>query len=303
MPRFIDVSQELSSPGLLSRQRCVVCAAPVRLAVTSWTARCPLCGTWTSTLQPEIGRAAEFAIDDATRIAGLQEVRQQNFASVLDRINALVRLEGTKLLDVGCAYGWFLHAARQRGADAVGIEPDEKIAALARAQGENVVEGMFPEAADGLQPLDVIAYNDVLEHIPDARGALAASFEMLRPGGVLSVNIPTADGLGYRVATALARMGVRGPFRRFWQANLPSPHIYYFPRRALADLMTDVGFEVVEVTSLSAITRAGLWQRVHTIKNPSPASVINFLLLRSAVPILNRPGASDIVHVVARRPV
>ncbi len=162
--------------------------------------------------------------------------------------------------------------------------------------------GYFPDVVPESGAFDVVTFNDMLEHIPDVRGTLEACARVLRPGGVLSINIPTsADGLGYRVAAGLARLGMRGPFERFWQHGLPSPHCHYFTRTSLARLIADSGFRVEEVDALTAIRRPGLWERVHTFRRTSPASVASFAALWAAAPVLNRSRNSDIALALGRR--
>jgi 2-polyprenyl-3-methyl-5-hydroxy-6-metoxy-1,4-benzoquinol methylase len=278
----------------------------VRTAIADWAARCPGCGTWASSLEPEINSRNEHVatgteIDTEARIAGLQRLRRENFRDVLDRIGALLPLDGARLLDVGAAHGWFLEEAAARGVRATGVEPEEDVAAGPLSRGLDVRPGFFPDAIDKGETFDVISFNDVLEHIPDARATLAACAEFLRPGGVLSINIPNADGLGYRVASSAARVGVRGPFERFWQHGLPSPHVHYFTRAGLRRLVEDTGFAVEEVGALSAISRDGLWERVHTFRRATPASVASFAALWTAAPVLNRPRNSDIVLMLALR--
>ena len=96
-------------------------------------------------------------------------------------------------------------------------------------------------------------------------------------------------------------MRVRGPFERFWQHGLPSPHCHYFTKAGLARILADTGFAVEQIEALSAISRAGLWDRVHTFRRPSPASGAAFAALWVASPVLNRRRNSDIVLALARR--
>lgn len=291
----------------LGGRPCVVCGTPVRVAVTEWAGRCPACGTWASSLEPEINVRNEHVttgteIDTEARVAGLERLRRENFRDILDRVDAVLPLSGARLLDVGSAHGWFLEEAAARGALATGVEPEEDVAAGPLARGLDVRCGYFPDVVAESESFDVITFNDVLEHIPDVRATLEACARVLRPGGILSVNIPNAEGLGYRVAGTAARVGVRGPFERFWQHGLPSPHCHYFTRPGLARLVEDSGFAVEEIDALAAISRQGLWDRVHTFRRPSPASVASFAALWTAAPVLNRPGNSDIVLMLARRP-
>lgn len=121
-------------------------------------------------------------IDHDARIAGFKELRAENNARVLDEIGALIPLEGKRLLDVGSAHGWFLAEAVRRGMIAEGIEPDEAMVEQSTALGVTVRHGYFPAAMSENERVDVISFNDVLEHIPDVDATLAACAKSLRPG-------------------------------------------------------------------------------------------------------------------------
>jgi SAM-dependent methyltransferase len=275
---------------------------PLRVMVMPWSARCPACGSWQSSLRPKIESSElQESIDSGARIAGFKELRLANNARILDEIATLMPLAGNRLLDVGSAHGWFVLEAARRGMRAEGIEPEDAMVRHARAQGAEVRHGYFPAAVDANEVVDVITFNDVLEHIPDVESTIAACAGSLRPGGVLSINIPSARGLAYRVAVGLARLGVPGPFRRLWQFGLPSPHVHYFTPGALAQLLERGGFAVSRTMPLPSIQRKGLWARVHTVSRPSLASLLSFVGLWLAAPVLSRPGRSDIVLVLARR--
>jgi len=264
----------------------------MRIRIREWSARCERCRSWASNL-PVGGSEVHTNV----RTTGLETLRRENFRVILEQIASLRPLDDASLLDVGSGHGWFVQEAARQGVRAVGIEPDASVAS------ESAVEvrvGLFPDAVADQEMFDVIAFNDVLEHLGDVRGALVACREHLLPAGMLSVNIPTADGLAFRIACGLARLRIHGPYDRLWQHGLPSPHLHYFKTRALVDLLTEEGFDVVSVREVRAITRDGLWERVHTVGRTGPMAIVSFAFLYLAAGLLNRRGASDVVHILAR---
>jgi len=168
--------------------------------------------------------------------------------------------------------------------------------------GSSVRSGFFPDILGERDLFDAICFNDVLEHLPDVRLALAACYQHLKPGGLLSINIPNSRGLVYRVGVVARRLGLSALFDRLWQLNLPSPHLWYFDEAALSALCTAAGLEPVFAGRLPSITRKGLWQRAHEDRRPSATTVLGVLLAWVAAPVLNNRLASDIMHVIARRP-
>ncbi len=289
-------------PGATGERSCLVCGARIRARVEEWSAQCPVCGTWRSTLVPEINSAElHDPIDRSDRIAGFKLLRDENNSQILDDLASQMSLEDKRLFDVGSAHGWFIEAARSRGMRAEGIEPESEMVDHARSRGLAVRSGYFPAALGEGEQADVITFNDVLEHIPDVDAALAACADHLPPGGLLSVNIPSASGLAYRIATALARMGFRGPYLRLWQYGLPSPHVHYFTPDGLQRVVERHGFVVVRRRPLSSIRRQGLWARVHTVSKPTLGSVITFLALWVGAPIFERPRNADVFLLLARR--
>ncbi len=286
----------------LTGQPCVVCGTPIRVRVASWSAECSVCGTWRSSLRPGINSAElHDPIDRSGRVAGFKTLRDENYAEILDELAGEIPLAGRRLFDVGSAHGWFVEAAARRGLLAEGIEPEQEMVDHARAQGLAIRAGYFPSALGEDEQADIISFNDVLEHIPDVDAALEACAHSLRAGGLLSVNIPSAEGLAYRVSAALARVGIRGPFLRLWQFGLPSPHVHYFTPAALARLIERHGFVVLRRRPLSSIRREGLWARLHTVARPTPASLAAFVALWLATPVLRRPRNADVVLLLARR--
>lgn len=97
---------------------------------------------------------------------------------------------GARLLDVGCGTGELVRAARTAGHDAVGVEPDPEMAALASsALGADVVVGGLPDlplADDGFEAV-VAAF--VLNHVDDPRAGARELGRVAAPGATVRATI------------------------------------------------------------------------------------------------------------------
>lgn len=269
--------------------------------LAAWCFRCPSCRTWGSTLPVGINAVEADVIDEDLREAGLTALRHKNNVRIVERVRALGVEPGMRVLDVGCAHGWFVLAAQESGLRAEGIEPDRAVANRAITRGVRVRKGLFPDALEPAESFDLIAFNDVLEHLQDVRGAIAACYKHLRPGGFLSINIPNSRGLVFRTAVAARERGLaRSLFDRLWQVGLPSPHLWYFDRSGLAHLCECEGFELVYSGSLASVTQSGLWQRAHFDRRPSALTLAGVAAGLVARPVLNSNHGSDIMHLVFR---
>lgn len=98
---------------------------------------------------------------------------------------------GSKVLDYGCGFGYFLKAIQPTGFQGVGVEFDQEAAqAAARNAG---CEALSLERFNQ-QPVkpsfDVIHLGDVLEHLPVPAATLTQLLTHLKPGGLLFVEGP-----------------------------------------------------------------------------------------------------------------
>lgn len=165
--------------------------------------------------------------------ADMRKALQPHFAR---RLKAIARLGGTsgRLLDFGCAAGYFLETARAGGWEIAGVELARDMAArAAQMLGISIPEHL--EALEG-KPFDVITLWEVIEHVPDPVALLAALRARLRPGGLLMLSTPNN---GHWQA-------LREPER--WEAYRPPSHLIYFDRRTLADALRRAGFEQITIT-------------------------------------------------------
>ncbi|WP_345816887.1 class I SAM-dependent methyltransferase (plasmid) [Paraburkholderia sp. PREW-6R] len=251
-----------ASDAFANKADCLVCGGGMRQGVQHWHYVCARCGYEAGDLQPAINdSSAHNAIDEADREAGLRAIRTENFREVVGLIAANLPVAAKKLLDVGCAHGWFLEQAAGRF-DVLGIEPDEAVRAKTAAKGLPVRGGYFPQALLPGETFDAIVFNDVIEHIPDIDSALAACRERLNPGGVLVLNLPNSKGLFYRVSKFFAAMGWTSPFERMWQKGFPSPHVHFFGTRNLAELVDKHQMRLVREVQLPSIRAKGMLERM-----------------------------------------
>jgi hypothetical protein len=175
---------------------------------------------------------------------------------------------GTRLLDVGCSFGFFLSEARREGFEVRGLEPDPQAHHHASMLlGHGVVQRGVLET--GVVPAgwaEVVSTLDVLEHVPTEQheGFAAAVREALNPAGVWVIKVPTTEGLYYKLADALVRGSLPGGealLRRMWQTRYEYPHLVYFSQRSLSRWLKRFGFGVLgsrylpEVPSRTVVDR------------------------------------------------
>ena len=109
----------------------------------------------------------------------------------LDWIDGACRLNGQRVLDVGCGGGILADAMARRGADVLGIDLAEKSLKVAQL---HALETQTPhvayrcvsaEALSEEMPgaFDVVTCMEMLEHVPDPASVVAACARLVRPGG------------------------------------------------------------------------------------------------------------------------
>ncbi len=146
-------------------------------------------------------------------------------------------------LEVGCAAGWLMKHAQERGWKARGVELSSSAVAHARSLGLDVFEGDLPGAALPADTFDLVYMGDVLEHVPDCRLVMAEVARVLKPGGHFYLRGPTTtNSLARRAA-----LGVYGLLGRTITLREPPYHLWEFTPGSHRDLATRVGLRTVEI--------------------------------------------------------
>jgi SAM-dependent methyltransferase len=213
-----------------------------------------------------------------------------------DRLNRLERRlarREPRLLDVGCAAGFFVAEAEARGWKARGLDVSAAMVEWGRTRlGANVSLGSFDDVDASGPAFDAVTMWDYIEHSLDPVGDLERAHRLLEPGGVLALSTGDAESPVARLS------GGR------WHLLTPRHHNFFFGRKTLGLLLERLGFDVE--TASHPGTRYSLSHvalKLDTLLPTRVARGASLRLGRSAVGGVGIPlNLFDIVTVVARKP-
>jgi 2-polyprenyl-3-methyl-5-hydroxy-6-metoxy-1,4-benzoquinol methylase len=174
------------------------------------------------------------------REAGEREKTEQEEEKQEEEQEQAGRGAGGRLLEIGCAYGFFLEEARASFAYRAGTDYSPAALALARARAERVYLG-GAESVVETEPFDCVACIHVIEHVYEPRRLVADLAARLRPGGWLVLATPNMGSLW------------RPLMRRRWPFFKAPEHVTYFDRRSLARLLRGCGFTSVQTVPYASV--------------------------------------------------
>lgn len=165
---------------------------------------------------------------------GLDPNHNVRYLQLADAIDAL---PGQSYLNVGCGRGMVEMLLQRRREVAVGLDPDPESLADAKRLNAHQLWLRFEQGSLFTQEgqWDLVVMSEVLEHLEDEAGALAAIRRLLAPGGTFVMTVPNLDDFG----TVLTRL-VKG------KAPFKAPdHLREYTRRSARQALERAGFQVV----------------------------------------------------------
>ena len=99
-----------------------------------------------------------------------------------------------RILDVGCGDGLFFDRLAELG-EVEGLEPDASLLTPGSPHRGRITVAPFDERFQPGRRYALVLMLDVLEHLPDAEGALRHARSLLEPGGRLVVTVPAFQWL------------------------------------------------------------------------------------------------------------
>ena len=250
-------------------------------------------------------RAAENVLSGHSR-----SFRDPNFCEVLD-LAASHRPEG-RLLDVGAHLGFLLQRAAERRWETIGVEPSPALSTIARDRlGLDVRTAFLEDAGFDDGTFDVVLMVDVFEHVKNPRSILRETARILRPGGVLVLQIPNTHCTLWK-SRILHRMMNR-PDAIVFDAE---EHVCHYTEVTLRRMLESEGLEFLSIQPGRPVQWAGKAQIIDGIHMQHTMPWYRGFAVRSAramlywvarfLRILDRtrvPPTATNALAVARRPV
>jgi 2-polyprenyl-3-methyl-5-hydroxy-6-metoxy-1,4-benzoquinol methylase len=171
-------------------------------------------------------------------IADERNIRR-TFNRRLDMLHKFIQPGGgRKLLDVGCAAGFFVDEAARRGWQVEGLDVSGFAVEYVRENFGHTAYNTSLLEADHLQDgsYSMVTMWDVIEHVPDPAANLERAAALLESGGVYALITPDVGSLVARLTG-----------KRWIGYKLSEEHVYYFSVRTLSRMLNEAGFDVVDV--------------------------------------------------------
>jgi SAM-dependent methyltransferase len=157
------------------------------------------------------------------------------------------RKKGGRILDVGCATGYFLSRFFERlGWEALGVELSHYAASIAAKRGIPTHVGDLQSANLPAGSFDVVTVLDSFYYFREPRRELDEIRRLLRPDALLFLELPLASARIWRTTGRLGRLfsGARQPLLR------TSDHLFYYDPKSIALVLRKGAFELKSIAPL-----------------------------------------------------
>jgi SAM-dependent methyltransferase len=236
--------------------------------------------------------------DDLLRIKGsweepiiethLSEViaKQANAKEYVELILDILGAPG-RLLDIGSFCGVFLSIAQESEFDCYGIEPLVMPSIYARGRYDlNIITDTLHKDTFPPEFFDAVTAFQVFEHLIDPAKEIRKIREILKPGGLLVIEVP-------RIDTFLVRL-MKGKHRHFVE-----DHVSFFTASSLGKLLRDEGFQVLKVffpARTMSLRHLGRW-----IEKYIGSDFMTKFMPKRLLDLQIRLSLRDIICVISRR--
>lgn len=239
----------------------------------------------------DYGENSSYRMPESIGTGGTPEDRDR-LKGFVKLFAEVVRDRTPEILDIGCGQGGLLEELREAGYKNIhGLDPSQDCVLLARDKGFKVSHGSIPGWSGGI--FDIVILNHVLEHMWDVSASLDAIHSLLRPGGLLYVEVPDAERYADYVYC---------PFLDF-----NHEHINHFSKGVLAYALGSNNFQVRKTGDRVFTLPGGKYPAIYAIGQPEPRErpLVHQSLVRYATASeeMLKKKAAAIAAKVGQKPV
>ena len=173
-------------------------------------------------------------------IGGEKELKTM-FRKRLKRIEKYKK--GGRLLDIGCATGFFIEVAKEDDWETFGVEISEYASNYARERGLNIFTGDVTATKFPDEYFDVITMWAVIANLTDPHRNLIEACRILKKDGLIVIQTGNITSIFAKL------QGVN------WSLLTPEGHLYYFSPKTLRKMLELTGFEIVKKSTHGDITQ------------------------------------------------
>ena len=200
--------------------------------------------------------------------------------------------------DIGCGRGDALATLRNAGFDVTGIEPDPVARSLA-VKFARVFDGTAESIQTQImgQTFDIVLLSHVLEHCIDPHMAIRNVCSIMKPGGLVVIEVPNNEAKGF------ATFGANWPW-----SDIPR-HINFFTQQSLSALLQTHGLKIAQLRHVGYTrqfaphwikTKNEIWDVIGTGSHPNFELAAWILLAQTAFAHPRRKYDSVQIHASKR---
>jgi 2-polyprenyl-3-methyl-5-hydroxy-6-metoxy-1,4-benzoquinol methylase len=139
---------------------------------------------------------------------------------------------GAELLEIGCSSGFMLDAFHAAGLQCTGVEPSGEFLEFLQKKGYPAYESLEELTKNDPKRYDLITHFFVFEHIADPFAFLQETYALLKEGGMIIAEIPSATD-------PLTSLYTISSFEKFYWSIA---HHYYYTPDSLRYILDTLGY-------------------------------------------------------------